>query len=185
MQNNKNETEIIRINQRKSKTATAQLEEIKNKIRPEFIFIEPPHVVENKIVGVPLRHKIIASQANTKCAIICTDNSYSLFPLLQQSEIATIQCTYRQIQKVVIDIYITPICDFEQTLDKLDNSLRSLTNKNVIFGGILMQQELWGGKVTDNKEVLSEVLTTHNFSTLNNKHSPPTFKQKTVKVGQV
>lgn len=69
MQNNPSRRQIIQINLEKSNVATAHLEEVITETKPAFILFQEPRAINNKILGIPLRFQITASQINPKCEL--------------------------------------------------------------------------------------------------------------------
>lgn len=161
----------------RSKAASAQLEETNNVIDSNFVFIQEPYIVQNKIIGIPLRNTIIASPNKPKCAIIIRDKACSVFTLLVQPDIVAIQCSYQEIDIILVCVYISPTSDFDIALTTLNNFLISQQNKYLIIGGDFnAKHEIWGGLIIDERgEKLIELLILHNLFIINEKNSTPTF----------
>lgn len=169
--------EFLQINLGRSKAASNQLEQMCNEVNPNIVCIQEPYLVNQKVVGIPLKYVVVASNL-AKCAVIVRDNTCTIFPILVTPNIVAIKCSYQDKVFLIINTYIPPFSDFDVVLMEIDGLLRLHRNNPIIMtGDFNAKNTLWGGNITDDRgEQLSEFFLLHNIFVVNDKHTEATFE---------
>lgn len=169
--------EILQINLGRSRAASAQLEQTCSELNPSLVCIQEPYVWDEKIVGIPIKFRVVSS-ITPKTAIIIREKDCTIFPLLIKQNIVAIECSFQDKVIIIINVYISPTVDLNDTLVELDGVIRQCQNKSVILTGDFNAKNIiWGGNVNDERgEQLSEFFLLHNIFLINDKDSEATFQ---------
>lgn len=168
---------FLQLNLGKSKAAIYNLNQIYNDLQAQFILIQEPYVLNNKIIGFPILDSIYCSQTDPKCAIIIKDKTCSTFAIKLEKDLVALECTFSSLSIIVICVYISPNTPILNYLIRLDLLMATLVQKNIIFGGDFNAKNTsWGGDSNDDRgEQLANFFSKHNLIIINDPHSPPTF----------
>lgn len=172
------ELHIVQINLARSFKANQSLSNFQHDEGIDISLIQEPYTLKNKIIGFPIRHKIVTSNLEPKTAIIVHRENISVFPVHIEQKLVAVKITIVNRELLLINCYCPPTEGINSELSKIENIIQTFKCEEILIAGDFnSKNEIWGSQSTDEKgEKIVEFLVTNNLTLLNHKDSPPTFQ---------
>lgn len=174
---NDEKLEIIQINLARAFKANQSLSVYQQDKLHDISLIQEPYNLKGKIIGFPMKHKILASKDNPKAAAIIHSEKISVFPLVLEEKIVAFKINLNNRDTLIINCYFPPKENIQHLLARIDEILQTAHTRNILITGDFNSKNItWGGNITDDRgEELIEFIIKNDLIILNNMNSEPTF----------
>lgn len=175
---NSTEIQIIQVNLGRAFKANQSLNNFQQEEEFDISVLQEPYSLNNKIIGFPLKHKVIANNKDPKTAIIIHKENITAFPIIIEQKLIAVKINKGERELLIINCYCPPNENVERAMSAIGNILQKFIDINtIIMGDFNSKHQIWGSTETDEKgEKVLEFTVLHNLTLLNAKESPPTFK---------
>lgn len=180
---NNNEIHIIQVNLARAYKANQSLNNFQEEEKIDISIVQEPYALNNKIIGFPIKHKIIAFEKEPKTAIIIHKGDISIFPIVIEQKMIVAKVIKGIRELLIINCYCPPHEKISPVLSKIENVIRTINFTEIlIIGDFNSKNKLWGSQINDEKgDEMLEFIIKHNLIILNEKDSPPTFRTERAK----
>lgn len=174
-----NHLNIIQVNLGRSFKATQTLTNNLLEFKQDISLIQEPYALKNKIIGFSLKNRIISSDDTPKTATIIHNKDIEVFPYQITPKIIITKLKWKKITVTIINCYIPPKENIEDTLKIIERYIQANPNEHIIVAGDFnAKNRIWGGAITDEKGIeLLEFIDINNLNVINN-DSIPTFETR-------
>lgn len=179
----KSEFHVIQVNLGRAFKANESLSNFQHDEQFDISVVQEPYTLHNKVIGFPIKHKIIAFSNTPKTAIIVHKEDIAIFPLIIEQNLLAAKIKKGNREIVVVNCYCPPRESVNATLSKIENFIRNSNYLDIlIMGDFNAKAELWGSHITDEKgDKIIEFIVSNNLTLLNERTSPPTFRTSRAK----
>lgn len=177
------EINILQVNLARSYKANQSLCNFQRDEDSDISLIQEPYTLKNRIIGFPLKHRIVVAKQDPKTAIIVHKDNFTVFPVFIESDVIAIKLKKGNREFLLINCYCPPNGDINAQLTKIEEILQKHKCADIIItGDFSARNEMWGSYTTDQRgEKVLELIVSNNLNILNKKDSPPTFKTSRAK----
>lgn len=172
-----NSLKIIQINLAHAIKATKTLNNRQIDFQQEISVLQEPYTLNNKVIGFPLKHRIVAHSEEPKAAIVIHNEEISMFPFHTSDCIVAVRIVWRGIALDIVNCYFPPRANIVTMLVKLESVIKQLDSEHLlVMGDFNAKNPVWGGSMEDQRgSLLFEFFTRNNLIVLNSSGSIPTF----------
>lgn len=141
----------------------------------DISIIQEPYYYKHKVIGFPIKHKIIASPT-PKTAIIIHNTDIQVFPIYISNTILVAKLKWKNNNFTIINTYAPPKEEIQITLNTIE-SLINIEEPTIVAGDFNSSNTIWGGTQNNSRgDVLLEFITAKDLKIINSPDSPPTFE---------
>lgn len=169
---------VIQGNLARCLQASKTLSNFQSELKHHISFLQEPYYFDNKVIGYPLKHKIIAHNYKPKAATIIHDETIGVFPLRVTQSVVITKLHWQGNTFNAINCYIPPKEDPADILGIVENFLVDSMNENtLIVGDFNSKNPVWGGRTLDHRgKVTLDFINKFGLCLLNTPNSIPTFQ---------
>lgn len=144
----------------------------------EISLIQEPYLLNNKLIGFPIKHRIFAAPAGAKVATVIHDTNVEALPIRVRQTLIAVGVTWRKQKMLIINCYAPPRDDINDTIQEIEEVLETTSYERiVVLGDFNAKSTVWGGNKTDDRgKTLSEFIISKNWYIQNECTSLPTFQ---------
>lgn len=115
----------------------------------DFVFLQEPYLVKNKLYGIPIAWRALYASNDAKTAILITNKSVTCFPLILDPNFCLIKTTNLNKDWIFCNVYWEYYHNsLSHQLSYVKNCLRSFPSSYaIILGDFNAKSPLWGGGV--------------------------------------
>lgn len=134
---NSNGTElmIIQVNLARAFKANQLQSSFQSDERFDISAIQELYILVNKIIGFPIKHRIIAYKENPKAAIIIHNDTLSIFPIAIEQNIVVATVSRGDIATLLINCYCPPKEPLSPILNTIGKMLQEYSHLDAIIVG--------------------------------------------------
>lgn len=169
---------LIQINLAHSHKANEYFNVFQQENANQISLIQEPYLFQNKLIGFPIKHRIIAAAAGAKTAIIIHKASIGVLPVRVRQSLIAVVITWQKEKILVLNGYAAPREDINDTVQEIEEVLHTVSYEKVILAGDFnAKSTVRGGSKTDDRgKTLSEFIIARNWYIQNDANSLPTFQ---------
>ncbi|GIY79605.1 hypothetical protein CDAR_57071 [Caerostris darwini] len=164
------------INLENAKAAMAQLYNSIKTHSFDFISLNEPYHLDNRIINIPIKYSIVQSQDSPKAAIVIKA-SYNSQLIYANEELVIIMSQFHHQNTIIASIYCPPSNNIDNNLDVLKNFIIKYANLPfIILGDFSAKSRIWGQRDLDERgsKLLSFCHQMDN-NIENGPNTPPTY----------
>jgi len=163
-----------------SKVATDNLVKLTAEQGTDILLLQKPYTIQNKIVGIPKRHKIFTHEVSRpRAAIVVTNNQIDtmLIKQLSDSDTTVLEVTMDNVKIVLGSTYLDINQHLGDNLLKIDAIIQHARGEGIILAmDNNSRSTIWHDKQTNaTGRILEEFLTSNQLHTLNEDSDNTTF----------
>ena len=171
----------IQINLQHSRAATDNLTQLVETQYIDIAFIQEPHIINNKIAGIPSRYRTYYSgQGKKRAAIVIINNQIDavLIHQLSEEDSVVIEIIHENLKFLAASMYLDINHEIENDLKKVDKVIEySKTQGILIAMDSNARSKTWYDHITNTRgNILEEYLLGQNLHIMNEYQESTTFE---------
>jgi hypothetical protein len=181
---NKFVLKCLQINLRRAKDSTAALCQYIEDQELDLVLAQEPYVINNKVMGFPMRYTLIYDQncdpnKVIKTVIILVNKNINCLKIqtFNTNILNTITLDLIQFKITIFNAYCSPVQDIELELKHIQSAIETLDLRSyLITMDSNSHSEVWYDRRNDIRgETVIDFMTKNNLILLNNNNTSPTF----------
>ncbi|GIX69951.1 uncharacterized protein CDAR_394471 [Caerostris darwini] len=159
--------------------AKAVMAQLHNSIKThsfDFISLNEPYHLDNRIINIPINYSIVQSQDSPKAAIVIKAN-YNSQLIYANEELVIIMSQFHHQNTIIASIYCPPSNNIDNNLDVLKNFIIKYANLPfIILGDFNAKSRIWGQRDLDERgSKLLSFCHQMDINIENGPNTPPTY----------
>lgn len=150
---NKKALVVFQANLGRSVQATKTLSNTQLEFDQDISLVQEPYNLKNKVIGFPIKTKIMQFHENRKVATIIHNDNVDIFPIKVKQKLIIAKITWNNIEITTVNCYIPPQAGTLPELLEIEQYLKSVNSaeKILIVGDFNSKNSIWGGDLTNNR----------------------------------
>ena len=180
--NNENtEIKFIQINLQHSRTATSNLMQIIHENIPDIVLIQEPHIIGNKIIGIPRNYQLFKyGNSKIRAAVLIANKQIDAIMVrhLSDGDAVVVEIIYNNFRCYIASMYLDIENDINTDLSKID-AIKSFTKGAGLLIGMdsNSRSKTWYDTITNARgRTIEEYISANQLHIMNEMSENTTFE---------
>jgi hypothetical protein len=172
---------FLQINLQHSRAATNNLVKTIEEDGIDILCIQEPHVINNKIIGIPKKYKVLAhGEGRKRAAIVITNQMIDsiLIRQLSDEDAVVTEVVYNNVKTIICSMYFDITRQIEHDLKKVEAIMQHAKGTGILIAmDSNARSTTWHDRTTNHRGVmLDEFLASVQLHILNEDHNITTYQ---------